>query len=187
MSYQPQIAVSAVPTPTKPMSKWWWIGLLISCIILIGIGGGLIAAGENSCLDYDDACLGSDSLYYGAYACFAIGGILHLAYWILLIIWLTKRRRARAAVMYVDSSAVQEGKPFLPQQPAPTYTTLPTYLTQQHQFIPQPSPTPTSIYHSQAPGGTTTTSTQEPTMRRFCGNCGAATTTTFCTQCGARG
>jgi hypothetical protein len=189
MSYQPQFAVTATPPPTKPISKWWWIGLLISWIIFLVIGGGLIGAGsgDNSCVG-DIYCSGSDSLYYGAYACFAIGGILHLAYWAVLIVWLTQRRRSRLAVVYVDSFTAQAGtagKTF-PQQP-PTATYMPqTYLSPQEQFNPQPSPTPTPTYQAQSRDCRTTTPARVQAMGSFCGNCGAATSTRFCTQCGAQ-
>jgi hypothetical protein len=191
MSYQPQFAATAAPSPKKPISKWWWIGLLIAWIIFLIIGGALIGVDSSSCYGYD--CDESDSTLNGAFACFAIGGILHLAFWILLVVWLTQRRRAR--VPYVDNL-------LQPQPPTAIYTSQPTYASPPQQFTPQripspaspqpftpqPFPIPAPIYPPQGPESTNSASiNDQPAASGFCGSCGKPMFTRFCTQCGAQG
>ena len=88
------------------MSKWWWIGLLVSWIIFLIIACVLVTADCISCAELN-----------GSFACFAIAGALHLAFWIVLIVWCTQRRRR----------AHTSPKQFILQHdPAPIYSPQPT-------------------------------------------------------------
>ena len=145
MSYQPQVVILAASSPGRPISKWWWIGLLISWIIFLIIAGVLVTANCITCSELN-----------ASFACFAIAGALHLAFWIVLIVWCTQRRRKHASP-----------QKFIPQQ-----------------FIPQPAPAP--IYSSPPPQGATTASSDTQEMARFCGNCGMAATARFCAECGTQ-
>jgi hypothetical protein len=159
MAHQPQVVVA--PT-RRPMSKWWWIGLLIAWIIFVLIGGALIGVWASKtgvhCGYYTCSVDDLTGEYYGGLACFAIGGILHLAYWIVLIVWCTKRHRYQTVpVTYISGPSVESAadKPF--------YYPTPTYYPNQE-----------------------TPNRYTPEQRRFCGNCGTTVTSQFCTQCGAR-
>lgn len=117
------------------MSKWWWLGLLIAWLVFVIIGAALLGVWASQptldCSDsfesdyYFDDCSNRvlTPEYYGGLACIAIGGILHLAYWITLIVWCTKRRRTE---MVPVSYAMETGpKPYgypSPYQPVPETT-----------------------------------------------------------------
>lgn len=157
MGYQSQVASNR-----KPMSKWWWIGLLIAWLIFVLVGAALIGIwASNSGLHCDYYTCTSDDFtaeYYGGLACFAIGGILHLAYWIVLIVWCTKRNRYQTVpVTYISGPIVESAseKPF--NQPTPTYYPGQDYT---NGFVSE--------------------------QRRFCGKCGTLVSSQFCTQCGAQ-
>ncbi|PMD40855.1 hypothetical protein L207DRAFT_625556 [Hyaloscypha variabilis F] len=89
----------------KPVPRSWPIGLLVAWVLLFAIGGGLLGA-WNSSVDhcvynyevtvdtvYD--CNENYGLYQGAAACFAIGAIVKLAFWIILFARCIQIRRAR--------------------------------------------------------------------------------------------
>jgi hypothetical protein len=176
-----------VATRTKSgMSKWWFISFFIAAIVLFIIGGGLVGAWISSATSYVSDYDTYDNYdtydytynngeYYGAVACFALGGICKLVAWILLIVWCVQRRRTRTIVVQ------QAYEPYQSQgwggnnygAPAP----------RQGAYAPVPSPAPAPPYgNAQAPpneGGM-------PPMR-YCNNCGAAVTTPYCAQCGIKG
>jgi hypothetical protein len=166
MSYQ---QVSPGGVVKKLMSKWWWIGLLIAWLIFVIAGAALIGVWVSNSTphcSYDSyfeyICEDGNGLtgaYYAALACFGIGGILHLAYWIVLIVWCTKRRR------------VVETVPL-------TYTNAPP----MEAGPDKPYSYPSTAYYP-GPDGT---SSPAPTLGRYCGHCGTPVTSQFCTQCGAR-
>lgn len=156
------------------MSKWWWIGLLIAWVVFVIIGGGLIgawASSSTSCSSYSyyysySCSDGDNSLYYGGIACFAIAGVLHLAYWVVLIVWCTKRNRLNASVTYINAPVMEGGaKPYGFTHPPPHPIPSPTPVYQQ----------PSEIMRSPSDQG-----------GKFCGNCGAAVGGQFCSQCGTR-
>lgn len=116
MSYQPQVVVLAASSPGRPISKWWWIGLLISWIIFLIIAGVLVTANCITCSELN-----------ASFACFAIAGALHLAFWIVLIVWCTQRRRKHASP-----------QKFIPQpDPAPIYSSPPPQGPPPLRLIPR--------------------------------------------------
>lgn len=126
------------------MSKWWWLGLLIAWLVFVIIGAALIGVwasqGSVNCDDTEDSfgyfyniCNngGFTAEYYGGLACLAIGGVLHLAYWIALIVWCTKRRHAQA-VPIAYAMETPENKSYgysVPYQPVPEPST--SYATSE--------------------------------------------------------
>jgi len=192
MAYQstnPQFqTVTTTSSAPSPMSKWWPIGLFISWVIFVIIGGGLIGA-WNSNVQYGSyygeygGHVENMSQYYGAIACFAIGGILQLTFWIVLIVWRVQRRRSppvvSTSVIYANTPSAEAARAdkISPNWQPPT------------EIYPAPQPTvPAPTYHTvQIPGGTTAPSAEKQTTMRYCGNCGTAITTPFCKQCGSRG
>lgn len=88
------------------MSKWWPIGFFIGALVFFVIGGALVGTylgNTSNCYnsyntyyyDYSYSCSsGANGEFYGGLACFAIGGILKLVAWILLIVFCVKRRRS---------------------------------------------------------------------------------------------
>jgi hypothetical protein len=173
-------------TRKGPISRWWWLSLLIGWIVFFIIGAALlgtwssgsgnVVCGYDSYDGYDDNCsaTGANGLFYGGVACFAIGGVLKLAYWIMLIIWCTQRRRYLAPVVYVNGPAAEAGKPYYPPQQQFEQAQVPS------QYAPVPSRSPDPNFAA----------AQSPEIangdKRFCGQCGTTVTSQFCTQCGTR-
>jgi hypothetical protein len=160
----------------------WFISLFLAAIVLFIIGGGLVGAWINSATSYDsyddydtDDFTNNDGEYYGAVACFALGGICKLVAWILLIVWCVQRRSTRTIVVQQAYEPYQSqgwgGNNYAAQAP------------RQGPYAAVPSPAPEPQYgNAQAQpneGGM-------PPMR-YCNNCGAAVTTPYCAQCGIKG
>lgn len=167
-----------VPEPRRRMSKWWWISLLIAWVVFVIIGGGLVGGWASSSVSscnysyYSSYRCGNDSdgLYYGGIACFAIAGILHLAYWIVLIVWCTQRHRVQAGpIAYINAPAMEGGA-------TKSYTGA----------YPPPHPTPIPMPAYLGQSGIPTNPSEQPGQGNFCGNCGTAAAGQFCTACGAR-
>lgn len=171
MPYPPPAPAVALP-PRSRFSKWWPISFFITAIIFFIIGGGLAGAWSASsysdCLDSDysyyssySSCstLSNKGEFYGAIACFVIGGICKLTAWILLIVWCVKRSRQPTSISYTYQPLEYYGAAAVSAAPpaaVPPYPTAPT---------PQPKE-------------------QVAMGMRYCGHCGAAITTPFCPQCG---
>lgn len=159
-----------VQTPKPVMSKWWPISFFIAAIILFIVGGGLVGAWSSSVDNFDYEYYNFDTyngLYYGGIACFAIAGLCKFVGWILLIVRCTQTQRSR-------STAVAYG-----YQPPNAYAAPAT----QGPYVAVPlQPTPAPPYGNVQPVQ------NNPGMPvRYCGSCGAATTTPFCPQCGIKG
>jgi hypothetical protein len=171
-------------TRREPISRWWWISLLIGWLLFFIIGAGLIGAWSSGSgggcsynqFDgyYDNCYSGNNGLFYGGVACFAIGGVIKLAYWIMLILWCVQRRRYLAPVVYVNGPAAEAGKPYYPPQQQYEQPQMPT------PYAPVPSRSPDPNFAA----------TQSPEVangdKKFCGQCGTIATSQFCTQCGTR-
>lgn len=164
----------------RPLSKWWPIGILIAAVVLFVIGGGLLGAYYNSfntgctsidSYSYDDYCYGygNAGLWDGGIACIALGGVLKLTFWILFIIYRTQRRRYRALEATGPSTYVNVSMGDYSAKPE----IATSYAPPHHQ--PQYSSAPAADPLLQQPYGHT----------KFCGNCGTAISTAFCTSCGA--
>ncbi|KAF7184344.1 hypothetical protein CNMCM7691_005096 [Aspergillus felis] len=168
MNHHTPAMVQQVTTPSRSrgISKWWPISLFIFAVVFFIIGGGLAGAWNSrgySCDFY--SCLDDyDGEFYGAIACFAIGGILKITGWILLIIYLVKRRR-------LPASAV-------------TYVNPPYAAQRQATFFGGPQLSPMTPASPPAPVYTSAPSSNIGV--KYCGNCGTAVGTPFCTQCGSK-
>lgn len=164
------------------MSKWWPISFFIAAVIFFIIGGGLIGAWASSATAYDSYdsydsydytyYYSNSGEYYGALACFALGGICKFVAWVLLIVWCVKRSRSRTVVVTQAYEPYQSygnnyAAPAAPQGYAP---------------VPVPSPAPVPPY-----GNAQTAPNQTGGQMRYCTNCGTAVTTPFCSQCGIKG
>lgn len=114
------------------MSKWWPLSFFIVAIVLAIVGGGLLGAWASSYSTYTTTTgryryyysTGNDGLFYGGVACFVIAGLAKIVAWILLIVWLVKRSRARRnnVVTYVQQPANYYAPP---TQPQPAYSGAP--------------------------------------------------------------
>ena len=112
---------------------------------------------------------------------------------ILLPFWLhSPKVQGQAALtarpLHVERTEPEALRSFpVAAQPPAANTTHPTYQTPPQQVAPQPSLAPVPINESQVSGAMTSASPGNRMTARFCGDCGAAATTTnFCRQCGAR-
>lgn len=157
---EPQV-VSTAPTrpPRTGLSKWWSISLFIAAVIFFIIGGGLIGAMSSS---YYYSGYGYRSTFYGAIACFVIGGLCKMVAWVLLIVYFVQRRR--------------------PQQPTVSYVNYP--LTTSYTAPPPAGISPPAPVQSPTPSYPNPY--QQGMGVKFCGQCGAAVSSPFCTQCGSK-
>lgn len=162
MSYPPNTGEPIRPA-WRPLNKWWPIGFAIASVLLYAVGGGL----------YGSSCAITDGYYYycsygrwsGGIALLSLGGITSTVAFILLIIYLARRR-------------------------SPTPYNPGTRLIDQSQFA-QPAPSA----NVQAPAATYpqyTASKPVAEIRelpvngaKFCGRCGATVQSAFCPKCGA--
>lgn len=127
MQYQPP---QPVPEEKKRFSKWWSFSFFILSMVLVIVGGGLLGAWASSHTIYTTTTGGyhyyysdsNDGLFHGALACFVIAGLAKIVAWILLVVWLVKRSRARGddVVTYVQQPTYHYAPPMLPQ-PQPAY------------------------------------------------------------------
>ncbi|GAB1317857.1 Zinc-ribbon domain-containing protein [Madurella fahalii] len=170
--YPPPATAIASP-PRSRFSKWWPISFFLAAVLFFIIGGGLLGgwtAHAYDCVDssYYSSCssVGNLGMWYGAVACFAIGGICKLVAWILFIVWCVKRsaREARS-IAYTYQPLAYANAPIAPTAAAPTYQNAPPYQN-AHVLTPARSKEPMEM-------GT-----------RYCGQCGTGVTTPFCPHCG---
>jgi hypothetical protein len=167
MAYQnssPQILTGTQPVTGKaPISKWWPIGVFCFFVFFFVLGGGLLGAGV---LD-------------GGIACIAIGAILKFVFWVLLIIWLVQRRRARApsTIVYINAQANAEAGTVGKPQPVAT-----VYSAPQRDYTVQATPE----YGIAAARAEVPPVVEKPPGTRYCGQCGTGTITPYCSQCGSQ-
>ncbi|EFY99780.1 hypothetical protein X797_001188 [Metarhizium robertsii] len=155
----------------RGMSRWWPVSFFIAAIIFFIIGGGLMGAWAAS---FDGYAYYTDGNWYGAIACFVIASLLKLTAWILLIVWCVKgRNRAQPSttVTYVNPPPVNGAYAVPPQN----------YFQQPYSADPTKSQAPAPVYQNVEP-----VPMQYGETARYCGNCGNATTTPFCAQCGGK-
>ena len=132
MSYQ------QATTGKKPMSRWWWGSFLIGWLVFVIAGAAILGVWESKaglqCSDEEDefgevfeTCTseGETPLFYAGVACLGIAGVLHIAYWIALIVWCTRRRHARqfgySSNTYAMETGINKPSSFSPYQPVPEY------------------------------------------------------------------
>jgi hypothetical protein len=112
-------------------------------------------------------------MWFGAVACFAIGGICKFIAWILFIVWCVKRSsRQSTSVSYTYQPLTYAGAPVAPTAaPAPA-----AYQNHGFQNAPpyQPAQSPAPTHQKEQPMGGT----------KYCGQCGAGVTTPYCPNCG---
>ncbi|KAK4144036.1 uncharacterized protein C8A04DRAFT_37051 [Dichotomopilus funicola] len=187
MSYEMNNAAYPYPPPAAPVvvpaksrfSKWWPISFFIAAVLFFIIGGALVGAGASSsysCLGSDyyyssySSC-GSDGMWYGAIACFVLGGLCKLTAWILLIVWCVKRSsRQPTSVAYTYQPLTHANAPV-----APT-AGIPAYQNTAYQNAPPYQPAqPPAAAHSKEHSAMGT---------KYCGQCGQGVTTPFCPRCG---
>lgn len=137
-----QVATST--SGNRGISKWWPISFLISAVIFLIIGGGLWGGSNSSrhnCRTSGPYCsIASHGEFYGAIGCFALGVVLKIAGWILLIVYLVKRRRLRATtITHINAPTTDKG---YHSQHLPTYSGGPqcTHMS--------PASTPMPIYNN---------------------------------------
>ncbi|KXX74584.1 hypothetical protein MMYC01_209461 [Madurella mycetomatis] len=169
---------AATVPPRSRFSKWWPISFFITAILFFIVGGGLVGgwtATAYDCVDsyYSSSCssVGNMGMWYGALACFALGGICKLIAWILLIVWCVKRStRQLASTAYTYQPLTYASAPIAPTN-VPAYQNVPSYQNAPpYQNTQAPAPA-----HSKEPMAMGT---------RYCGQCGAGVTTPFCPHCG---
>lgn len=185
MAYPPpNVQTITTTSNTSSMSRWWPIGFLLGSIVFFVVGGALFGAYDNDCLDnFDDDCNSNNSMFYGGVACCVIGGILKVIFWILLFVWCAQRRRSSTTTVAVHVNTAPAGAGMAGNTPSTNISSQqapqPTY------YYPQSPPTPAPTYTSsvQSPGGTTASEKQ---IMKYCGNCGTAATTPFCSSCGVQ-
>jgi len=180
----PPPAAAVIPPQKSRFSKWWPISFFIAAVLFFIIGGGLIGGWSASygshCYSswsssYSSCRGGNDGMFYGGVACVVIGGLCKLIAWIMLIVWCVKRStRQPASVSYTYQPLNYVAPPTAPSAapvaPAPLYhNTQPYHNAPPYQNAPSPAP------QSKESGGL-----------KYCGQCGAASTTPFCPQCGIR-
>lgn len=197
-------------TPEGPrrsrLNKWWPIGFFIGAVICFIIGGALMGTWASN--TYSDCSYGSSSSYYSSYysdydyscvqtnmgefyggvAMLAIGGVLKLTAWILLIIFCVKRsRNNHTTVTYVNHPPVQQPQTFQQPYAAPQ----PVYAAQSAQFPRSPASPGPSYPEMANPSLAGTPPPKEAnataTAFKYCSQCGTAVSSRFCPQCGSQG
>jgi len=148
MAYGPAYGQPGVTTTTgrSGLSKWWPISFFLITLVLFIVGGGLIGAwvssAQNSIVDsynsdydsYYTTYSANNGLYYGALACFALGGICKLTAWILLIVYCVQRRNSRTIVV------TQAYEPYHGQQQWGNNGGYPAPAGQHPGYAPAPVP-----------------------------------------------
>ncbi|KAK4034144.1 hypothetical protein C8A01DRAFT_39402 [Parachaetomium inaequale] len=179
----PAGAVAAPPARKTRFSKWWPISFFIAAVLFFIVGGGLVGGWTSSAYNctslysrssryssYSSYSSCNMGMWYGAVACFALGGICKLTAWILLIVWCVKRSSSRssqpASVAYTYQPLTYAGAPLAPSA-APTYQNVVSPYQQQVPAAPAQSKQSTGM------AGV-----------KYCGQCGAGVTTPFCPNCG---
>jgi hypothetical protein len=98
------------PPPKKPMSLWAPMSFLILWILFSAVGGGLYAIGISrnywNCDDPNNCYVVADGapLAYAGMGCLGLSGIFGLIFWIVFIVWIVKRTRARPKTVYVHNA-----------------------------------------------------------------------------------
>ncbi|KAJ5191420.1 uncharacterized protein N7498_010405 [Penicillium cinerascens] len=149
---------------TQGMSRRWPLAFFFGAIVMFIVGGALVGVylsntsncfNDSSSYDYysndDDFDCGSshNGEYYGAVACFIIGGIFKLIGWVFAILYCVRRRRSHQQALASQYYTV----PMNPQQPYNTpgpYGSQPQYPPQYPSQPGQPM-YPDTGYHNQAP------------------------------------
>ncbi|KAJ5621001.1 hypothetical protein N7510_004985 [Penicillium lagena] len=137
----------------------------------------------------DENCVGNDAEYYGGIACFAIGAVLKLVAWILLIIFCVRRRRVQRATEYASAPTMQGSnqqyaQPFV--APQPTYPVAEPSAQYAARSLASQSPVYPDAQQTTPYPNTPPPKEATETTIRFCGQCGASITSPFCPHCGTR-
>jgi hypothetical protein len=77
-----------------PISKWWPIYTGIKAVIFFIIGGALIGTFETSIFCDDYGCYGEPGLWAGGVAMCVLGAATTIAWVVLLVLYLTRRRKS---------------------------------------------------------------------------------------------
>lgn len=188
----------------KPMSKWWPIGLLISAVVLIIIGGALIgSAYSNEFCDGFGDCYYNGSEYDAGIALIILGVLVKLAFWIVLIVFIVRRRRLSSQTTnftYANNNPIagnvapqqEQGKAHWNAptamgnfQPVPQDNTEYTngqsnpLLENKHAaWSSQPIPVEGQYHDGSAAMG------HGAPGGRYCLQCGTLANTPYCAQCG---
>ena len=184
-------------------------GFLIGWLVFLVAGAAIVGVWETqpnasyTCGDYEDdwgnlysSCQdgGKTPLFYAGVACLAIAGVLHLAYWIALIIWCTRRRNVRrenfrASNTYdmLESGFNQPSNygPYQPVSEYPVQQQMKTFSEYPAQQPVQQPMAPVSEHPIEQPAEQVSEYPVQQPMGRHCGNCGAVTTGKFCQGCGS--
>ncbi|EAQ91926.1 predicted protein [Chaetomium globosum CBS 148.51] len=179
--YPPPTTTTVAMPPKSRFSKWWPISFFIAAILFFIIGGGLIGGWTASCAsssysyyDYDSSCL-SNGMWYGAVACFALGGITKFVAWILFIVWCVKRSsRTSTSVSYTYQPLTYAGAAPVAPSAAPMPAAYQNHGGFQNAPPYQPARSPAPTHSKEQPMGAT----------KYCGQCGAGVTTPYCPNCG---
>lgn len=160
---------TSVPStrPSKPISKWWFISLLILSAIFFVIGGSLLGSVSSNSMGYYSSSYGQSSYFnylYGSFACFALAGVCKLVAWILVTVYCVQRRKYLSASSALPTSS----------QPGYVMAMAPSPNNPMQQPPNYGIPAAAASFMNEPP----------PTIGTFCGRCGASVTTAFCTQCG---
>jgi len=183
--YPPPTTTAVTVPPKSRFSKWWPISFFLVAVLFFIIGGGLVGGWTATCSrsssysSYSSyysssySGCGANGMWFGAVACFALGGICKFVGWILFIVWCVKRSsRQSTSVSYTYQPLTYAGAPVAPTAaPAPA-----AYQNQGFQNAPpyQPARSPAPTHAKEQPMGGT----------KYCGQCGAGVTTPYCPNCG---
>jgi hypothetical protein len=188
--YPPPATTAVAMPPKSRFSKWWPISFFIAAILFFIVGGGLVGGWTASCSSssyssYYYSC-DTDGMWYGAVACFALGGISKFVAWILFIVWCVKRStRGPAAVSYTYQPLTYANAPVAPTAAMPAaYQNAQQQQQQGYQntaFQNAPPYQPAQQPHAPVPAH----SKEQPgNATKYCAQCGAGVTTPFCPNCG---
>ncbi|KAH6844631.1 hypothetical protein B0I37DRAFT_165838 [Chaetomium sp. MPI-CAGE-AT-0009] len=184
----PPPATTTVSMPKSRFSKWWPISFFIAAVLFFIIGGGLVGGWTASCVSdssysyYSSYSCGAEGMWYGAVACFALGGICKFVAWILFIVWCVKRSSRPSAVSYTYQPLTYANAPVAPTaaMPAAYQNAQPYGNPQQFQNAPPYQPAQPAQAHAAAPAH----SKEGTNATKYCHQCGAGVTTPFCPNCG---
>lgn len=170
------------------MSPWWPISLGIAALVFFIAGGALLGTWAGCYFD----C--SEGNYYGGVALIVVGFFFKVAWIIVLVIYIRRRRYGYRSNMANTNSKVQwnagtgllDSQNFSSQPSAPTQYSFAPPAQTQYSAVPIVPPT----YDDMAAKGQVRYAAAETPQQnapggiRYCIQCGAVVHTPFCAQCG---
>jgi hypothetical protein len=174
---------------TKPISRWWPISLGIATVVFFIAGGALLATWAGC---YWDCTRGG---YYGGIALIVIAVFLKIAWIVVLVIYIRRRRYGYGGMASTNSkvhwnagTGLLDSRNFSSSQPsAPTQYSFAPPVQTQYSAVPIAAPTYDEIPAKQqaAYAAAEIPRQNAPSGIRYCLQCGATVQTPFCAHCGS--